>query len=143
MTLSPCLECGEPAESTRCPDCTRVVERAQPDRKSPAAARGYDWAWTKLSRRARKLQPFCTDCGATRDLQTDHSEDAWRRKAAGLPLRLRDVEVVCGPCNRARGAQRPNQDPPGGIPARQTLPTPTPESNFASHIVRSEGVEAS
>lgn len=137
MTLSPCLDCGEPVVASRCNDCTRVEERAQPDRKSSATSRGYDWTWTKLSRRARRLQPFCSDCGATKDLQTDHSEEAWRRKAVGLPVRLADVEVVCGPCNRTRGAQRPNQAPPGGIPAGQTLPTPTPESNFASHIVGS------
>jgi 5-methylcytosine-specific restriction enzyme A len=59
-----------------------------------------------LSRRARRLQPFCTDCGSTEDLQTDHTPEAWKRKAAGKPLRLADVEVVCGPCNRARGAAR-------------------------------------
>lgn len=133
MTLSPCLECGTPADGTRCPDCTVEHRRAQPDRKGSAAARGYDWQWDKLSRRARRLQPFCTDCGSTADLQADHSPEAWERKAAGLPLRLQDIEVVCGPCNRARGAQRPTQAPPGGIPAGQPSKTHAPEAKFPSY----------
>ena len=112
MTMRPCLDCGQPSESTRCPDCAaernRVRGRGIPDRKPSSRDRGYDWQWTKLSARARRVQPFCSDCGRTDDLQADHSEQAWRRKALGLPLRLQDIDVVCGPCNRARGRQRPS-----------------------------------
>ena len=59
MTLSPCLDCGEPTTGPRCPEHTV-------DPKASATDRGYDGAWTKLSRRARRLQPFCTDCGTRR-----------------------------------------------------------------------------
>lgn len=100
MTLRPCVVCGEPTGSTRC--SAHTVSR----RKTNASARGYDTAWRKLSERARRLQPFCTDCGSTEDLQTDHSPQAWQRKAEGHAIRLADVEVVCGPCNRTRGAAR-------------------------------------
>lgn len=99
MTLRPCLDCGEPATGPRCAGHTT-------DRKAPAAARGYDAAWTRLSKRARRLQPFCSDCGSTEDLQTDHTPEAWQRKAAGKEIRLCDVRVLCGPCNRAAGAAR-------------------------------------
>lgn len=99
MTLRPCLSCGEPCASPRCAEHTV-------DPKAPAAPRGYDAAWQRLSKRARRLQPFCLDCGSSEDLQADHLPAAWERKAAGKPLRLSDVEVVCGPCNRARGAAR-------------------------------------
>jgi 5-methylcytosine-specific restriction protein A len=74
------------------------------------------------------LQNFCTDCGSVEDLQADHTPEAWARKAAGKPIRLRDVDVVCGECNRRRGAARgeaPNrsvQDPIGK--ARSALHTP-------------------
>lgn len=100
MTLRPCLDCGEPAPSTRCADCNPA------DTKPTAAARGYDAAWTRLSKRARRLQPFCLHCGATEDLQTDHTPEAWKRKAAGKVVRLQDIRVLCGPCNRAAGAAR-------------------------------------
>lgn len=40
------------------------------------------------------------------DLTTDHSAEAWRRHEQGLPIRLRDVAVVCARCNAERGAAR-------------------------------------
>lgn len=107
---SPCLDCGELAKGSRCEACAARVAKikapALPDTKASARARGYDWHWTKLSRRARELQPFCADCGATDDLQADHTPEAWRRKARRLAVRLKDIDVVCGRCNRARGAAR-------------------------------------
>lgn len=118
MTARPCIGCGAVIDAgTRCPDCTPTEPSAH--------TRGYDAAWTRLSRRARRLQPFCSDCGATNDLQADHTPEAWRRKAAGLSIRLQDVDVVCGPCNRARGAARPgthraDERPPAGQPGPST-----------------------
>lgn len=52
------------------------------------------------------MQPFCLDCGATDDLQADHTPEAWARKAAGKAIRLQDIAVVCGRCNRDRGQAR-------------------------------------
>ena len=40
------------------------------------------------------------------DLTTDHSPTAWKRREAGLAIRLRDVSVVCRRCNSERGAAR-------------------------------------
>lgn len=111
MTLRPCLDCGEPADGPRCSDHTA-------DNKPTATQRGYDWQWTKLSQRARRLQPWCTECGSTEDLQTDHTPEAWARKAAGKPIRLKDVQVLCGPCNRDAGAARGSSTTRGG-PQRQ------------------------
>lgn len=114
MTLRPCIECGEPTETERC-EQHRLIRNSV---KTSAYERGYDHAWRKLSERARRLQPFCSDCGATDDLQTDHSPEAWARKAAGKAIRLCDVDVVCGPCNRNRGAARGHSEPVGGIPGQ-------------------------
>lgn len=109
MTLRPCIDCGEPAAGPRCAEHTT-------DGKPTAHTRGYDAAWTRLSKRARRLQPFCTDCGATEDLQGDHTPEAWQRKAAGLPIRLADIAVVCARCNRRRGAARGNTVTRGEAP---------------------------
>lgn len=122
MTLRPCLTCGEPAEGPRCLEHTAEAKRT-------ATERGYDAAWAKLSKRARRLQPWCTDCGATENLQLDHLPSAWERKAKGLRIRLgADTEVVCGPCNVKRGAARgakPTRLAPSRAsqqpPARQNL----------------------
>ena len=121
MTLRPCLECGEPCAGPRCPEHTV-------DRKAPAAQRGYDAVWTKLSKRARRMQPWCTDCGATEDLQADHLPSAWERHDAGLLIRLQDVDVCCGPCNRARGAGRTRGEAPTGAHLDPPL-----EADFALH----------
>jgi 5-methylcytosine-specific restriction protein A len=104
MSARPCLTCGEPSAASYCDDHQPATWQ---HRKGTAHQRGYDAAWNRLSRRARRLQPFCSDCGTTEDLTTDHLPSAWQRKAEGKPLRLRDVDVVCAPCNLARGTSRP------------------------------------
>lgn len=92
MTLRPCLDCGEPSPDARCSPC-----------------RGYDAQHDKLSKRARRLQPWCSSCGATEDLQLDHGPQTWERRAEGKPLRLQDYRgVYCGDCNRANGPARPD-----------------------------------
>lgn len=120
MTLSCCVECGEPCTGAHCDDHAVKV---------PAHLRGYDYRWAQLSRRARREQPFCTDCGSTENLQLDHLPSAWERKAKGLRIRLgTDAETVCGPCNLKRGAARGTntrgRGPSSGRsqpPARQNL----------------------
>lgn len=121
--LRPCATCGEPTSDTRCPEHT-VTHRAanrRPEVKASTRSRGYGTAWRKLSERARKLQPFCSDCGAREDLTVDHTPEAWERYNAGKPVRLRDVDVVCRPCNGARGRARPSEsttDPGGETPGQ-------------------------
>lgn len=107
MTLRPCLVCGDPTSYSRCD-----LHRHRPDTKPSARDRGYSTTWDKLSKRARRLQPFCSDCGAVDDLTSDHLPSAWVRHQAGLAVRLEDVEVVCRGCNARRGAARPRGDDP-------------------------------
>ena len=109
--MQPCLTCGTPTKhGTRCKECSpskqRWNERARHDRAS-TSGRGYGTTWQALSKRARKLQPFCLHCGATTDLQTDHLPIAHWRQARGLPVRLIDVQVLCGTCNVRAGEARP------------------------------------
>lgn len=112
-----CLECGklcklDKATGSRCPECWGAYRRAAkriPNKESKRVRgdRGYNGRWKRLSKRARELQPFCSVCGATTDLQTDHTPEAWRRHELGLAIRLQDVRVLCGKCNRAAGEARP------------------------------------
>jgi len=125
--VKPCLTCGAPSPETRCP------EHARPDVKAAPEERGYDWTWRKLSARARRLQPWCSDCYTTDDLTTDHSEQAWKRKAAGKAIRLRDVDVVCRSCNARRGRARP--DDQGGRPEPHRAP-PADKAQSPSHTPR-------
>ena len=97
MTLKPCLDCGKPSPDTRCPTHTRAASRT----RGSAAARGYDHRWRRLSKRAIRNQPWCTDCHTTVDLTGDHL--VWPART------LADIDVVCRPCNSARGAARTTQ----------------------------------
>ncbi|WP_369022552.1 hypothetical protein [Micrococcus luteus] len=99
--LRPCITCGELSLQARCGE-----HQLQRTPKAGANELGYDYAWQKLSARARRLQPFCEDCGSPEDLTADHSVEAWKRKAAGKVIRLRDISVVCRRCNSERGAAR-------------------------------------
>ena len=107
---TPCIDCGEVADDTRCSSCNTKHEtarqRGRVQVKKSSTERGYDSAWRRLSERARRMQPWCLDCGATTDLQADHTPEAWKRYEKGLPIRLSDIDVVCGACNRTRGAAR-------------------------------------
>lgn len=101
--MRPCIVCGDPTcEEHVYSSGPRKGQRRLADKNS----RGYDKHWTRLSERARKAQPFCSDCGTRDDLTTDHTPEAWARHAAGKPIRLRDVDVVCRSCNIARGSAR-------------------------------------
>lgn len=103
--LKPCIDCGTPSTSSRCPEHRRAHRARQ---VGSARARGYDRQWDKLSTRLRKLSPLCEQCGSTEDLQLDHKPSAWLRKAAGKPIRPQDVRVLCRLCNVAAGKARPD-----------------------------------
>ena len=104
MTFTACLDCGEPCTGPRCPDHEQLGPRR----------RGYDRTWQLLSERARRLQPFCSDCGTGEDLTCDHSPEAWARRARGQVIRLKDIQVFCRGCNTRRGRSRPGGSPCDG-----------------------------
>lgn len=101
MMLSTCATCGDLTEGTYC-----AQHRPKDNRGKNRRHAGYDAAWDRLSARARRLQPFCSACGATTDLTGEHTPQAWERKAAGKPIRLQDIDVLCRSCNSKAGAAR-------------------------------------
>lgn len=103
----PCIECGLVGETSPCEDC---APSATTLRRTSPRERGYDAAWDRVSKQARRLQPFCTDCGTEDNLTADHLPIAWVRKEQGLPIRVEDVEVVCSDCNVKRGTSRVGSD---------------------------------
>lgn len=111
MLKSVCPTCGAAFErdtdSAECRAC-RPKDNGDKDKylRGNRHERGYDYAWSKLSAKARALQPFCSDCGRTDHLTADHTTTAWKRKEKGLRVRLKDIDVVCKWCNADRGAAR-------------------------------------
>lgn len=100
----PCLDCGCPVSSranmgARCEECAKQRRPLPPQECKPSSSRrGYGCGWRRLSREARRVHPFCMDCGTAEDLTADHLR--WPARS------LADVEVVCRSCNSKRGALR-------------------------------------
>lgn len=123
--MKPCLVCGEPSNGPRCPEHPK--ERLNRP-KERSRALGYTTTWDKLSKRARRLQPWCSDCGTSDNLSCDHTPEAWRRHDAGKTIRLQDVDVVCMPCNirrgkaRGEGVTRPDKESAGQPQSRLHTP---------------------
>lgn len=105
MTWKPCIVCGEPGETTRCPEHTRPDTRPR-DR----VTRNNNARWKNLSRRLRRQQPFCSNCGTTTDLTVDHITPL---ADGGDPYDLDNLDVLCRSCNSAKG----RGDTPGRAPS--------------------------
>ena len=126
MTLNKtCIECGEPSEKARC--------RRSIGPRIHAIGKPEDTTGSGINSVAEPdaCNRFCSDCGTVEDLESDHLPTAWERKAQGKPLRLADVDVVCGACNRKRGSARPGhtrgRDPSGPVQA------PAAKAKFQLH----------
>lgn len=96
--LKPCIKCGTPAPGTYCPGCRPADARI---RKAKGQA-AHDPVWRKLSQRARRMQPWCTDCGATEDLTADHILP--KVDYPELVHSIENLAVRCRSCNSRRGA---------------------------------------
>lgn len=135
--LKPCLDCGEPSEGTRCDE----HRRAQVRDRSRARTRRTDTArWKRLSRRLRKLSPFCEFCGATDTLSVDHIIPVSQRP--DLEYVIDNCRILCRSCNSARGDRVTDDERAavlqriatrGGAPTRSDLPT-SGKSKFGSHM---------
>lgn len=111
---STCPECGESYEqddttNAYCDECKQQQRREterQRDRGKTTTELGYGHRWQQLSKRARRQQDFCSDCGSTDDLTVDHSMEAWRAHEQGKTITLDMLDVVCRRCNGERGPAR-------------------------------------
>jgi len=109
MLPRPCLVCGEPSPESRC-KAHKLRTHTKPRSRHE---RGYTSAWDRLSKQARRIQPWCSDCGATERLSVDHTPASWQKVAEGKALTLQDfadglLSVRCLPCNIAAGHARGN-----------------------------------
>lgn len=116
----PCLSCGTLSPDAHCAE--HAPHRPDLRRGRDRSHVGRGGAWDRLSKRARALQDWCSDCGTRDDLTADHLPSAWAKVAARQTLTLHDVEVCCRPCNARRG---PAQVGSARFEAWQREPTST------------------
>lgn len=93
---SPCLYCGVISRGGTCRQCKAAIEARDPKRQQ--RHRQYDYEWTRLSRLARTLQPWCSRCGSKNDLTADHILSL----ANGGSNILENVMVLCRKCNSSK-----------------------------------------
>lgn len=93
----PCLVCGEPSAESRCPD-----HRVHKTHTGRHAVHTNTTRWKKLSRKLRRMQPFCSTCGARDDLTVDHKVPLTERP--DLAYDLANLDVLCRSCNSAKDA---------------------------------------
>lgn len=97
MSLKPCVVCGDISDRSRCPE-----HRARDTRTNRTHVAWKNNAhWKNLSKRLRRLSPFCETCGAIEDLTTDHilPVDAHPE----LVYSEENCRILCRPCNGKRG----------------------------------------
>lgn len=101
MIARPCIDCGEVIPSgSRCDEC-------KPQRPARDRVRAKDHPhanparWKRISTTARRRQPWCLDCGTSRDLTTDHVIPVVERP--DLAYEVLNVAVRCRPCNGRKG----------------------------------------
>lgn len=147
MTMTPCLDCGEPAHGSRCPDHQGDRERVREAHRDRHAIRANPARWKNLSARVRRMQPWCTACAATTDLSADHVIPITDRP--DLAYRQENLTVLCRTCNGRKAGRAPTdaerQDVLSRLPARLAAPRalgrdpsptaapPPPQVKFASH----------
>jgi hypothetical protein len=83
----PCLECGLLIRSTtsRCGPCQKTKDRTRNQTRAQ-----YRGGWKAFSEKQRRHQPWCSVCGAMKDLTFDHEH--WR--------------VECKSCNSSHRRNR-------------------------------------
>jgi 5-methylcytosine-specific restriction endonuclease McrA len=83
--LRACIDCGRASPGSRCRTCTAVRKRVRNGNAETARA-------------VVQSSPVCSDCGATRDLTSDHVLPLARGGSNAGPQR-----VLCRTCNSRRG----------------------------------------
>lgn len=80
----------------------RRMRREYVARQRPALRSWISYRWRKLfDRLCRRDGPACTSCGSETDLQIDHVVPI----AKGGDNRFRNLQLLCGFCNRRKGAR--------------------------------------
>jgi hypothetical protein len=102
-----CLDCRRlTSHGPRCPRCTADREDERDQARGSSAARGYDERWRQLVKLAITAQPWCSDCGVTREQAKAHDNPLTGDHLRWPAVTLDDVDVCCRRCNSIRGPVR-------------------------------------
>lgn len=107
----PCLECGVPSRSSRCPRCAEkiLISKPRPERAG-ASQRGYDASWQRIRKLVLDRDGWCcyqcqkmlSGADATVDHIIPMSQDP------SLRLDTRNLAACCRSCNSIKGKKISN-----------------------------------
>lgn len=95
VVLRACIDCGAPSSRARCPAHVRARKRTRN-------------ANTIRARAVIAAQPWCSDCGSTTDLTSDHVVPLARGGTNAGHQR-----TLCRRCNSRRGGALAGNEPRG------------------------------
>ncbi len=125
MTARPCRQCGELI--TAGSYCTEHTPKHSGSPNVSHPAYGNPTRWKRLSKRLRRIQPWCSTCGSTEQLTIDHLTPVAR---GGAPYDLDNLDVLCRPCNSRKGNRAAD---PGGSPPDRPRADAAGEAKTRSH----------
>ncbi len=97
MIARPCLSCGDVISSgSHCPDC-KPADRPRPK----GHVHTNTTKWKNLSKKLRRMSPFCEFCSATERLTVDHILPVSDYEE--LAYAVENLRVLCHTCNSKRG----------------------------------------
>lgn len=147
MTMTSCLVCGEVSERARCPEHQIVKVKTNTDH----VAFANNARWKKLSKKLRKLSPFCELCGTADDLTVDHlvrvtDRPEWTYEIDNCRVLCRfhngvlatvpatpEVEYEIAEKIRVRRERRRQYQRGAGKPQEETTDRPPGKALFPSH----------
>lgn len=94
MLMQPCVTCGDLSMKNRC-EAHQLP--SAPKNRSKHVAHANRSRWKNLSRRLRKMSPFCEMCGAKDDLTVDHIVRVTDRPE--WTYEVDNCRVLCRRCN--------------------------------------------
>jgi len=100
--LKPCLECGTPSRTSRCPKCSELILLNRPrPAKSSSAQRGYDYSWQRIRKLVLDRDGWvCYICNkklAGSDATVDHIISL--KDNYELRLDSKNLAACCRSCN--------------------------------------------
>ena len=140
---SPCLDCGTPADDTRCEQCRAPFDRTryqqqQRDRQANGGRPQYAGAWSTYAKAIRTNATRCWICGqgpkADDPFQADHIVPVSRGGGRGIPTAApahRSCNI--GRSNKLR-AGKPDPAPPQSNRGRQGRTPPASSSGYGTGL---------
>ena len=101
-SMLPCLDCGMPTRSSRCPSCAeKRLQALPPSVKEKTSARGYGADWQRVSRLVLERDRWtCYRCQkklSGSDATVDHIVPL--SKDPSLRLEMSNLAACCRSCN--------------------------------------------